>query len=329
MIRISSSRSVIFDKQQWRGRIPMKKFISVSVIALLTVFIVDTLAFSLTNSIINNIVSFQTAYAEGIEFNPSEIITKASKLTKVEITAKRFTLAPGNTRQLAVKKTPVNASLLSKTEWGSGNDEIAAVDKNGKVTAKKEGIIVIWYRTWSKKDYSDCKYASTICYVSKKAPSAAVFKSNDFRITIDGVRVDFSLSYNQVKKLFPGGKDDKNYYINSKNMAYIVSDKNYTYSYEFLFKKTGDGNRKLLGAMCYYNGGGPAFKTPRGINSGSSTIIDAVNTYGYPSHCDDGYYLGYEVKIGKDKYTLKLFGERGGYTLPDGTIFMIGIAKNT
>ena len=305
----------------------MKRLISVTIIALLVMLSIDILGISFANSTIPNSITAQTAFAEEMALAPNEAITKAATLTKVTISPNKFTLAPGKTRQLNLTLTPSNASLLAKTEWESDNKEIATVDKNGKVTAIKEGIVRISFATWSKKDYSDSKYANTICYVSKKSPSAAALTSNDFQITIDDVKVNYSLSYNQVKKLFPGGKDDKNY--DTKYMAYIVSDKNYTYSYDFLFKKTGDGNRKLLGAMCSYNGGGSTLKTPRGINLGSSTIIDVVNTYGFPSYCGDGYFLYYDVKIGKDSYTLMVFGERDGYSVPKKTIIMIGVAKNT
>jgi len=229
----------------------MKRLISVSIIALLVMLSVDVLGLSFANSTIANSITAQTVYAEGIELDPNESITKAVKLTRITISPAKFTLAPGKTTQLKVNKTPANASFLSKTEWESGNKEIATVDKNGKVTAKKEGIVQIYFTTWSKKDYSDSKYAYTICNVSKKVPSALAFTPNDFQITINGVKVDFSLTYNQIKKLFPGGRDAKNY--DTKYMAYIASDKNDTYSCDFLFKKTGDGNRKLLGAICYYN----------------------------------------------------------------------------
>ena len=303
----------------------MKRFISVGIIALLVMLSVDVLSLSFTNSIIANSISAQTAYAESIDLTPDKPITKAAKLTKVTISPAKFTLAPGKTMQLKINKTPANASFLSKTEWESSNEEIATVDKYGKVTAKKEGIVQIRFGTWSKKDYSDYKYAYTICYVAKKAPSAKAFTMNDFKIIIDGKTVDFSLTYNQTKKLFPGGEDDKNF--DTKYMSYTVNETNYWCN--FLFKKTGDGNRKLLGAMCFYNGEGASVKTPRGIKLGSSSIVDVVNTYGYPAFCGDGNSLSYEVKISKDRYVLDIYGNSEAFSAPVNTIYMIGIAKNT
>ena len=207
----------------------MKKLISVGIITLLVMLSIDAIALSITNSTTLYSITAQTAYVECIELNQDKAIKKAARLTEITISPEKFTLAPGKTTQLKVIKTPANASFLSKTEWESANEEIATVDKNGKVTAKKEGIVSIYFTTWSKEDYSDSQYANTICYVSKKAPNAKALVTNDFKIIIDDKTVNFSLTYNQTKKLFPGGKDYKDY--DTKYMSYTVNATKYWYDF--------------------------------------------------------------------------------------------------
>jgi len=57
----------------------MKRLISATIIALLVMLSIDTLGLSFANSTIPNFITTQAAYAESIEINPNEIITKAAK----------------------------------------------------------------------------------------------------------------------------------------------------------------------------------------------------------------------------------------------------------
>ena len=312
----------------------MKKLISVTIITLLVMLCIDVLGFSYANSTIFNSIFTQTAFAEGMALAPNKSITKAAKLKKVTISPNKFTLAPGKTRQLNLTLTPSNASLLSKTEWESDNVEIATVDKNGKVTAIKEGIVSIRFMTWSKAGLADSVEASTICFVSNKEPKAAALTKNDFQLTIDGKKVDFSTTYNQIKKMFPGGKEEKN--VGPDIMAYRVNEKKSKYgekihAYSFIFYKKGTGNKKVLELSCYYYANDISVKTPRGIKLGSSSIADAVNAYGYPSRSYggglDGCSISYEKKIGKDMYRMWM-SEDSPYDdqFPGDGVIMIGMS---
>ena len=282
----------------------MKKIISVGIIVLLVILSIDILGLSFTNSTIPSSITTQTAYAESIELNQDEAITKATKLKDVSISPNKFTLAPGKTRQLNLTLTPSNASLFSNTEWKSDNGEIASVDKNGKVTANNEGIVTIRFMTWSNAGQTIT--ASTICFVSTKAPKAAAFTKNDFQLIIDGKKVDFSTTYDQIKKMFPGGKEDKD--AGPDMMSYMVKPGESRYSYYFSFSKKGANNRKVLDVSCYFRSNDISVKTPRGIKLGSSSIVDAVSKYGYPSDCLGGlfdpYEIYYRIEIGKDSYTM-------------------------
>ena len=288
----------------------MKKIISVTIITLLIMLSIDILDLSFTNSTIPNSITAQTVLAGGIILSPNEAITKAAKLKEVTITPSKFTLAPGKTKRLNLTLTPSNASLLSKTEWESSNEEIATVDKNGKVKAVKKGFVVITFRTWSEADWVSVK-ASTICFVSNNEPKAAILTKNDFQLTIDGKKVDFSTTYNQIKKMFPGGKDDKD--AGPDIMAYMAKGKKDEYgrtgyAYYFYFNKKGTDNKKVLAILCCYYANDISVKTPRGIKLGSSTIVDVVKAYGYPisyygGNADDRG-IDYEKKIGKDNYRM-------------------------
>jgi len=312
----------------------MKRLISVTIIALLVMLSIDILGISFANSTIPNSITAQTAFAEEMALAPNEAITKAATLTKVTISPNKFTLAPGKTRQLNLILTPSNASLLSKTKWESDNEGIATVDKNGKVTAIKEGIVSIRFMTWSKAGLDDPVEASTICFVSNKAPKAAALTKKDFQLTIDGKKVDFSNTYNQIKKLFPGGKEEN---VGPDIMAYNTNGKEdydgISYAYSFTFNKKGTSNRKVLDIKCYYYANDISVKTYRGIKLGSSSIINVVNAYGYPNHCySDSLGRGdvlYDKKIGKDTYTMWMCEASPYYDdFPGSGILMIGMRIN-
>ena len=70
-------------------------------------------------------------------------------VTKVTITGKKE-MEIGNTLKLTAKITPSDATNKNIT-WTSSNDTIAKVDKNGKVTALKEGIVTITVTTINGK----------------------------------------------------------------------------------------------------------------------------------------------------------------------------------
>jgi uncharacterized protein YjdB len=68
---------------------------------------------------------------------------------KVALNKKKVTLKVGKSFQLKLKNTK------KKVTWTSANEKIATVSKNGKVTAKKKGTVVI-KAVCGKKTYK-CK----------------------------------------------------------------------------------------------------------------------------------------------------------------------------
>ena len=234
----------------------MKRLISVGIIALLVMLSVDVLGYS-------------------------EAVSKAKKLEQLEFTEKHFTLAPGKTKLLKYKKTPADASLFANSEWYSFNPEVATVDKNGKVTAKKPGVTTISFSTWSNNYSDSAQTPEILCYVSTIVPNAAAFTLNDIQFKSNNHKIDLSMTLSKAKKLFPNGRvikewDATNYY-----------HKNIMFSFN-----TESGKLNGIGAR--------DARTPRGIKIGSY-MSDVIAKYGFPTYtygpeiAGTGFMLTYEV----------------------------------
>jgi hypothetical protein len=270
-----------------------------------------TLVFMLT-------FSFTVTFADAsVATKMHETIVKAAaKLSKVEIATKNFTLAPGKAMQLKLKKTPTNAALLTKTEWNSTFPSIASVDKNGKVTAKKGGVTLITFRTWSKNNQSDIKYTSSFCYVSKSAPKAKALTASDIQFTVNKTKIDSTFTLSKAKNQF--------------KKANIMSDMGMTYFYHdkimlAFFTKSG----KLYAGNVDSAYSDAEANTPRGIKNGSK-VVDVIAKYGYPSWVEEeekdaygeGLMLGYEFKGNSLVFSIDTWGN-------GSTISAIGIySKN-
>ena len=83
------------------------------------------------------------------------------QITGSGVSGNKLTLAQNKTVQLSVKATPSNAQIGAVT-WDSSDSSIATVDGNGKVTAKKEGMVVITATAGGK-------HSSIVLTVSKGA----------------------------------------------------------------------------------------------------------------------------------------------------------------
>ena len=258
----------------------MKKVISV-IIPLVLILSLSITSFTFANSI---------AYAD---------ISRAVKLTKIEISTKNFTLSAGQSKALSLKKIPSNAVFLANKKWGSTNTSVAAVDKNGKVTAKKNGVTLIYFRTWNDNNRYDIIYAVALCHVSKTSPKAAVLKASDIQFTTSKLKIDSSLTLSKIEKLFPDGFLDYDFWWGI--ISYNFND----VSLYFYAK-----NEKLSGACVegWYEMDEMEMKsngyaiTPRGIKIGSSAT-DVIAKYGYPTWVEegkdmygDGTMLGYDYK---------------------------------
>ena len=71
-----------------------------------------------------------------------KVIPKTIKVTGIKLNKKSSNLEVGKTLKLKATISPTNATNKNIT-WSSSNKEVATVDKNGKVTAKKKGTVKI------------------------------------------------------------------------------------------------------------------------------------------------------------------------------------------
>lgn len=89
-------------------------------------------------------------------------VTVTTDVSSVKINKKTLSLNVGDKKTLTASPSPATSSS-KKASWKSSNKKIAAVDKNGKVTAKKPGTATITATIGSKK--ATCKV--TVKGVSK------------------------------------------------------------------------------------------------------------------------------------------------------------------
>jgi len=71
------------------------------------------------------------------------------KTSKITADVKKLTLKKGKKYQLKINRTPITAT--EKITYSSSNKKVAAVNKAGKITAKKKGKATITAKTSNGK----------------------------------------------------------------------------------------------------------------------------------------------------------------------------------
>lgn len=140
----------------------------------------------------------------------------------------------GKTKKLSVKGA-------GKVTWKSSKPAVAAVSKNGKVTAKKAGTAKITAKA-GKKTWT-CTIKVTKAKAKKKAESgsaAAAAESREYRLDTSGMNEEDAAIFKQMygmKELYPEGRQwtNDNYYqwkggifrggYGCSGFAFILSDK--------------------------------------------------------------------------------------------------------
>lgn len=97
---------------------------------------------------------------DGTNITASATVRVASQASSVKIDKEEATLTSGKTLNLKATVTTVDGEKYSDVEWTSGDTNIATVDKNGVVTAKYPGKVVI------KATALDGTYQGATCIVT-------------------------------------------------------------------------------------------------------------------------------------------------------------------
>ena len=198
-----------------------------------------------------------------LEYNEPESISISRSSSYVEV---------GNTLQLYHTILPLDARHNS-VMWTSSNTDIASVDQNGKVKAKKAGTVEITCTT----RYSDKIYTNVKLTVTDKNLSSADKPS--LKVTSDAYN-KLKLSWDEMEKangyiIYRSTSSNGTYKalkkIESKNtVSYIdtglVTNKNYYYKIR-AYQQTGDSTSKLqYSAYSSVKSGKPIPTAPGGIS---------------------------------------------------------------
>lgn len=156
----------------------------------------------------NVIVKTSNGKTDNCEIN---ITKKTIKLNSIKLNKTSTTIIEGGSETLNVIFEPSNATNKDVT-WSSSNENVAVVDKNGKITAKNEGNTTI--TASSNGLNSTCKVN-----VSKKVVSISSIKLNKSSLTLD-INDKYSFSYT----ISPSNATNQNVTWESSNSSVVKVD---------------------------------------------------------------------------------------------------------
>lgn len=123
-----------------------------------------------------------SAHKYAVENGISYTLEKAISATDMKLHASAFTMLKGTTMQLYPVLKPQNTT--DKITWLSGDTSIAEISENGKVTAKKAGLVAIKGTTTSGKTCS-----ATITVVETGTAVEDVIEQKDITLsTVEGIK---------------------------------------------------------------------------------------------------------------------------------------------
>lgn len=178
-------------------------------------------------------VESSTVESSTVPTKPAVVKVKTIKLSKNKVT-----LINGKNCTLKVTITPKNATN-KKVTWKSSNKNIATVDKNGKVVAKRRGTCRI---TVSATDGSGVK---VFCKVTVKQLVTSI-KLNKSVINLNRkgnkatLKATVKPSNADNKKVTWSSKSSKNVSVNKKGTIKALRND----SYSWVFVKATDGSKK-------------------------------------------------------------------------------------
>ena len=271
--------------------------------------------------------------------------TTTVDVEKVSLNKSATTLTEGESETLTATITPSNATGDKTVKWSSSNAEVAAVDSNGKVTAKKAGTAVIT-ATSSNGKTAGCtvtvkqkEIAITGISLNKSTTSLTEGESETLTATITPSNatgdktVKWSSSNEAVAAVDSNGKVTAKKAGTAVITATSSNGKTAGCTVTVKQKDTYTGLRDVNGTLTYFNNG-QADKTYTGFVSYAGNnyyVINGVVDISYTNVTYDGKDWLY-VENGKVRYdyTGIRSNESGFWRIDNGKVNFdyYGVAEN-
>ena len=277
-------------------------------------------------------------------FTDNETTTTVD-VEKVSLNKSATTLTEGESETLTATITPSNATGDKTVKWSSSNAEVAAVDSNGKVTAKKAGTVVIT-ATSSNRKTASCtvtvkqkEIAITGIGLNKSTTSLTEGESETLTATIapsnatGDKTVKWSSSNAEVAAVDSNGKVTAKKAGTAVITATSSNRKTASCTVTVKQKDTYTGLRDVNGTLTYFTNG-QADKTYTGFVSYAGNnyyVINGVVDTSYTNVTYDGKDWLY-VENGKVRYdyTGIRSNESGFWRIDNGKVNFdyYGVAEN-
>ena len=271
--------------------------------------------------------------------------TTTVDVEKVSLNKSATTLTEGESETLTATITPSNATGDKTVKWSSSNEAVAAVDSNGKVTAKKAGTAVIT-ATSSNGKTAGCtvtvkqkEIAITGISLNKSTTSLTEGESETLTATITPSNatgdktVKWSSSNEAVAAVDSNGKVTAKKAGTAVITATSSNGKTAGCTVTVKQKDTYTGLRDVNGTLTYFNNG-QADKTYTGFVSYAGNnyyVINGVVDTSYTNVTYDGKDWLY-VENGKVRYDYTGIrpNENGWWRIENGKVNFdyYGIAEN-
>ena len=271
--------------------------------------------------------------------------TTTVDVEKVSLNKSATTLTEGESETLTATITPSNATGDKTVKWSSSNAEVAAVDSNGKVTAKKAGTAVIT-ATSSNRKTASCtvtvkqkEIAITGISLNKSTTSITEGESETLTATITPSNatgdktVKWSSSNTAVASIDSAGKVTAKKAGTAVITATSSNGKTASCTVTVKQKDTYTGLRDVNGTLTYFTNG-QADKTYTGFVSYAGNnyyVINGVVDTSYTNVTYDGKDWLY-VENGKVRYdyTGIRSNESGFWRIDNGKVNFdyYGVAEN-
>ena len=270
---------------------------------------------------------------------------KEIAITGISLNKSTTSLTEGESETLTATITPSNATGDKTVKWSSSNAEVAAVDSNGKVTAKKAGTAVIT-ATSSNGKTAGCtvtvkqkEIAITGISLNKSTTSLTEGESETLTATITPSNatgdktVKWSSSNAEVAAVDSNGKVTAKKAGTAVITATSSNGKSASCTVTVKQKDTYTGLRDVNGTLTYFTNG-QADKTYTGFVSYAGNnyyVINGVVDTSYTNVTYDGKDWLY-VENGKVRYDYTGIrpNENGWWRIENGKVNFnyIGVAEN-